>query len=626
MSLVSRTLLFFSSFLPIYASSELFEVNRGQFPSDVYFLAKNGAVSTAVTRSGIVFRGYDEKISLRLDRALIRQCKPASAMESESHYLAVSPPISHVPQYSSIVCPDIYHGIDWVLRTTNGSLEHDWYLAAGADARAIVLRLDGTASVRLTSHGDLQPPQSYQVVAGTRRSVETRYVLRGRRITLELGAYRRDLPLVIDPVIDFSYVVNGSGDDRGCQVAIDGAGNIYLAGLTLSPGFETTPGAAFGSPVPFPGAYYQVFVRKLSPDGSKLIYSTYLGLSTLYSAHPVGMRVDQSGIYLAANSYNTAPVGTPIDPAGIVGVYKLAPGGDKLIYQTRVLPSFDYTAPVALAVDNSGNAYVGAGRTRVDVSKIDPEGKKQFYLYKAQVSNYFGGLADLAVGPDGTVYLAGKGAMGGLVTTPGALKTSVVSPQDFHGYLIRLKADGSGPIYSTFIGGDFIDSVSALAIDASGAAYVGGQTSGTMELPALQGTPLGLSQPPSTRAFVMKVAPNGATAGFTSLLPGSTVDALALDNAGNVYTAGLSALGALSVSKINSTGSKLLYYSSIPASTISASGGGLSLGLATDSSGAAYLTAAKDRSESRAMRPVGELPYYRNVSSRGRAKYCLHHS
>jgi hypothetical protein len=147
------------------------------------------------------------------------------------------------------------------------------------------------------------------------------YALQTRRIAS--GSHRRDPALASDPLIDFSYIVNGNGDDRGCQVALDGAGNIYIAGLTLSPDFETTPGAAFGSPVRLPGSYYQVFVRKLSPDGSKLIYSTYLGLSSFYSAHPLALRVDQSGnAYLALNLFDQglAGGGTPIDPNGAVAV------------------------------------------------------------------------------------------------------------------------------------------------------------------------------------------------------------------------------------------------------------------------------------------------------------------
>lgn len=491
-------------------------------------------------------------------------------------------------------------------------MEHDWKLAAGADASAIVLSLEGTASAHLESNGDLElrsgelsvlwrAPNSYQLLGSFRLPVESRYVVQGRRISLQLGSYRHNLPLTIDPLIDLSYVVNGNEDDRGCQVAVDSAGNIYLAGLTESPDFQTTPGAAFGLPVPSTPATvtYQVFVRKLSPDGPKLIYSTYLGTTGLNSNHPLGLRVDSSGnVYLAGliTLSNPAITTAPIEPQGSVGVYKLSADGSRLLYVTRVLPGFEYNQPVVLDIDSAGNAYVGVGSTEIAVSKIDPTGTMQLFQYSAQVSNYFGGLSGIAAGADGTAYLAGSTAMGGLITTPGALKTTVMNSQDFHGYLIRLKADGSSPIYSTYIAGDFLDDVYALAVDASGDTYVAGTTSSQLPFLGLQGISLGLAQPASTAgvlistsAFVMKINPEGTAAVFTSLLPNTEVDAMALDSSGNVYTAGLDNNG-VAMAKASPTGSQLLYYSSIPCKIVTFDEAAIPFGLAVDSSGDALLT------------------------------------
>ena len=154
------------------------------------------------------------------------------------------------------------------MRTAGETVEHDWHVAPGTDVYAITIQLDERSTARVTSNGDLllrsgrlsvawKAPLSYQQIGGTRRIVASRYLVNGRRISIALAPYRHDLPLVIDPVIDFSYAVNGSADDRGFQVALDGAGNIYIAGFTLSTDYQTTPGAAFRSPVPFPGGAYQ---------------------------------------------------------------------------------------------------------------------------------------------------------------------------------------------------------------------------------------------------------------------------------------------------------------------------------------------------------------------------------
>lgn len=602
------TLLFASLFARLSASTPLWELNRGQFSDGILFVNSIGGVSSAVTRSGIVFGGHRQHISVRMEGALLNRCSPGSALQSEAHYLALNPPISHVPLYSSVDCVNAYPGIDWLVRGTGQSIEHDWRLAAGADAGAIALFVEGSASVHLDANGDLEfrsgelsvtwrAPKSYQLMGATRVAVESRYLVQGRRITLEVGSHRHDLPLVIDPLIDFSYVINGSEDDRGCQVALDSSGNIYLAGFTDSPEFQTTPDAAFGPSNP-PASGYQVFVRKLSPDASKLIYSTYLGSEGPGSNHPLGMRVDPSGnVYLAGEIVLNSPAITtpPIDSQGAVGVYKLAPDGGELIYATRVLSGYVYYGrPVALDIDSAGNAYVAVGDIQIGLSKIDPTGTKQLFLYSAQVSNGGGGLSGLAVGADGTVYLAGTTAGGGLITTPGALQTTIMNSQDNHGYLIRLKADGSGPIFSTYIGGELDDELNALVVDPSGAAYVGGTTSSEAPYQGLQGTSLGITQPPMTAlttrtAFVRKVNPEGTAAVFTSLLPNPEVDAIALDSSGNIYVAGLNNFG-VAMAKVSASGSQLLYYSAIPCANVTALSNAIASSLAVDSSGDALLT------------------------------------
>src|SRR5439155_1223929 len=63
------------------------------------------------------------------------------------------------------------------------------------------------------------------------------------RVGLALGAYRPDLPLVVDPQLAFSSFLGGSGGDYGNGVAVDSAGNAYAAGITPSANFPTRTGA-----------------------------------------------------------------------------------------------------------------------------------------------------------------------------------------------------------------------------------------------------------------------------------------------------------------------------------------------------------------------------------------------
>src|SRR5439155_726812 len=101
----------------------------------------------------------------------------------------------------------------------------------------------------------------------------------------------------------YSTYLGGSGaiGDYGAGIAVDAAGNAYVTGITSSSDFPTTAGAFQTT---FGGGLYDIFVTKLEPTGSALVYSTYLGWSALDKGY--GMAVDTSGnAYVAGLTYST---------------------------------------------------------------------------------------------------------------------------------------------------------------------------------------------------------------------------------------------------------------------------------------------------------------------------------
>src|SRR5205085_10469998 len=71
----------------------------------------------------------------------------------------------------------------------------------------------------------------------------------------------------------YSTYLGGAGNDQGISIAVDASGNAYVTGITGSANFPVSPGAF---QTVYAGAC-DAFVSKLNPNGSALVYSTYLG-------------------------------------------------------------------------------------------------------------------------------------------------------------------------------------------------------------------------------------------------------------------------------------------------------------------------------------------------------------
>jgi len=131
---------------------------------------------------------------------------------------------------------------------------------------------------------------SYQLIGGSRVPVRSRYVLHGgRSYGLAAGAYDTRYPLVIDPGLLYSTYLGGSGGDQGFGIAVDTSGSAYVTGETSSSSFPST---FWGRRRELHGGG-DVFVTKLNPAGSGLVYSTYLGGSG--EDRGLGLAVDAAG-------------------------------------------------------------------------------------------------------------------------------------------------------------------------------------------------------------------------------------------------------------------------------------------------------------------------------------------
>ena len=171
--------------------------------------------------------------------------------------------------------------------------------------------------------------------------------------------------------IAWTTYLGGSGPDDAHAIAVDGAGNVWVAGETVSPDFPTTAGAIsrtfHGEVDDGPVRYGDAFVAELDPTGRHLLYSTYLGGSLADGAF--NLAVDATGaVYVAGGTDSTD---FPTSP----GAYKTTYAGDQnqppsfgegfvtkldtsgsLVYST--FTGIWSGVPTPITVDDQGQAYV----------------------------------------------------------------------------------------------------------------------------------------------------------------------------------------------------------------------------------------------------------------------------
>ncbi len=224
---------------------------------------------------------------------------------------------------------------------------------------------------------------------------------------------------------------------------------------------------------------------------------------------------------------------------------------DPVLSYSTLLGGSGFDSAMALAVDASGSAYVAGftdsvnfpatnpvqnfngGGNDVFVAKLSPGGNALVYC------TYLGGSADdrasaIAVDAQGSAYITGS-------TTSRNFPVRFALQPKLAGYrnafVVKLSPAGNSLVYSTYLGGNASDAGNGIAVDASGAAYVVGDTT-SFSFPASglqRGTHGGQD------AFVAKLSADGASLVYSTYLGGSSEDhgaAIAVDSGGTVYVTG----------------------------------------------------------------------------------------
>jgi len=493
--------------LPLY-----FEPVASQAPAGRTFIARAAHYLIAVSKEGARLalrpRPGDPSVSATIELRFVDADTRASIdgadpQEARIHRFGGADGKTHVdvPTFGSVVVSGLYPGVDAVFHGSGRALEYDLVIAPTADPSSIVMRVDGASRLSVDESGDLaletsvgivtiQRPAAYQHTLHGREAIESRFVLAGEHdVRIAVGDYDASRALTVDPVISYATWLGGTGGEQANAIAVDAAGNAYVVGWTNSNDFPLL--------TPYDrtlGKYdTDAFVSKLNVAGTALVWSTYLGGSsnpTSSSDRALGVAVDTSGntYVIGTTDGSDFPVTANAYQKGVAGggsfVVKLGPAGNSLVYSTYLVGA---TAN-GIAVDAAGNAYVAGTATP------------------------------------------------SFATTPGALRT--VAGSSMTGFVLKLNATGSAPVFASYLGGTGGDTATSIAVDAQGNAFVGGWTTSS-DFPLVN--PFQAVRRGGKEGFVAKLDASGGRLVYATLLGGALddqVNAIAVDAKGSAYVAG----------------------------------------------------------------------------------------
>jgi hypothetical protein len=480
------------------------------------------------------------------------------------------------------------------------------------------------------------------------------------RVGFKVAAYDRSRPLVIDPVLAYSTYLGGTQIEWAAGIAVDATGSAYVTGWTRSADFPTANPIqpAYGGG--FNVGVYDAFVAKLNADGSALVYSTYLGGGNADYGSGIAVDAAGNAYVTGETYSVNFPTANPVQATlrGLVDAFitKLNPDGSALVYSTYLGGSGSDGASggdLCIALDIAGNAYVTGFTTSADFPTVNPiqathggplscerdlNGvefcRRGFDAFLAKLNadgsalvyaTYLGGSGGewgegIAVDAAGSAYLTGNTNSVNFPTANPVQATLRGSRDTFGGgtdiFVAKVNPDGSALVYSTYLGGSNNEWQPRVAVDVAGYTYVTGYTQST-DFPTVNAIQQAFGGGWSD-AFVAKLNAAGSALVYSTYLGGNNGESslgIAVDGSGNAYVAGntsstnfptaqpiQAALNGPSdafITKLNADGSAL-----VRSTYLGGSGSETAFGIALDVAGSVYVMGVTDSTDFPTVNPI----------------------
>lgn len=442
----------------------------------------------------------------------------------------------NVPVFAGVDLMEVYPGIGMHVDGTHG-LKYDWLLAPGVDPAHISMRYEGVDELELkggllfvnTTAGRVveQRPVAWQMVHGQKRAVDCVFVLEDDRVSFKFPyGFDSHYPLVIDPVVTFSSYSGSSGNNFGFTATYDNGGHLYGGGIVFAAGYPVTTGVLDPT---FNGGTIDMGITKFAPDGTSLVWSTYIGGLGNEAPHSMVVNNANELYILGTTSSNDFPVttgcfdnsfgGGPNPPfAGSYGftyttgsdivLVHLNAAADAIIGSTYMgdwdNDGVNQTAPILrnygdpfrgeVALDLQERPIVATSTmssnapTTADAIQTSNAGGQDGYIFRMdpalsdlEWATYYGGSGtDAAFGIQissvGDVYVTGGSTSPNLPMAATGAVTTAHGGAD--GFIIRFDATTHALLGSTYVGTSAFDQTYFVQLDTSNDVYVVGQTEG----------------------------------------------------------------------------------------------------------------------------------------------------
>lgn len=475
---------------------------------------------------------------------------------------------SDVRGYSEAVLQNLYDGIDLKLIEDELNLKYEFHVHPATDPGQIKIEIAGHDKVSIDAKGNLnivtpagqimeEKPYAYQVKNGKIIDVPCQFVLNGAVLTFELGTYDPTVQLVIDPTLIFATYSGAVTDNFGMTATYAYDGSAYSGGTVYGNNYPTPDANAYDVTSNFTVTQNptygitDVFISKYSPDGTTMIWTTFLGggngvngTETVHSL--IADKNDNLYLYGATSSLDfpivngyqsTHAGGTSGSNYYYNGVYYNAAGTD--IYVAK-LSANGHNLLASTYFGGSGNDGVNYKLTSGNYST--------YASYDSLTNNYGDQFRGEVMLDQLGNCIIGSCTRSTDFPVQDAFQPTLAGGQD--GVVFKLSSDLSTLIWSSYYGGSNNDACYSVKVDSSYNVVVGGGTSSN-NLPGTAGGWQSTYNGGKTDGFVFKLTPDGQTITQATYVGTPNLDQvffIEIDRNDKVFLLGQSAGGTFPVS------------------------------------------------------------------------------